>query len=49
MLDRYDAGILPFVPTNPTEILRAQLGILDAYVHILRERARVEKIDLEVK
>ena len=47
MLKRYDAGTLPFVPTNPIEILRTQKGILAAYVHLLRERARIEGVELE--
>ena len=48
MLRKYDEGTLSFVPITPIEILRAQKGILAAYVHLLRERARVEEIDLEV-
>lgn len=47
MLERYDEGILPFTPDCPIELLRAQKEILAAYVHILRERARIEGIDVD--
>ena len=47
MLKRYDEGTLPFVPTTPIELFRAQKGILAAYVHILRERARIEGVDID--
>jgi len=49
MLRRYDEGTLPFTPDCPIELLRTQKGILAAYVHLLRERARIEGVDLEVK
>ena len=47
MLKKYDAGTLPFTPSCPVEILRAQKGVLAAYVHLLRERARIENIGLD--
>ena len=47
MLKKYDEGTLPFAPVSSIEILKAQKGILAAYVHILRERARIEGVELE--
>ncbi len=48
MLRKYEEGTLPFTPDCSIELLRTQKGILAAYVHILRERAHIENIDLGV-
>ena len=47
MLKKYDEGTLPFTPDCPIELLRAQKEILAAYVHTLRERARIEGVDID--
>lgn len=47
MLKKYDEGTLPFTPTCSIELFRTQKEILGAYVHILRERARIEGIGID--
>lgn len=46
MLDKYEAGTLPFTPNCSLELLAAQHALMQAYLNILKERAAVEKIEL---
>lgn len=46
MLNDWTAGNLSFTPTNPREILEAQLGVMKAYLDILEARAKIEDIKL---
>ena len=48
ILDKYDAGMLDFMPQTPIGLLRAQLSIMCAYMAILEERAEFEDIDLSI-
>lgn len=46
MLDKYEAGTLEFTPKCSIEILTAQHEFMKAYLHILKERADIEGIEL---
>lgn len=51
MLDKYKDGTLGFTPKCSSakmrfELLDAQCGIMKAYLHILKERASIEDIEL---
>jgi hypothetical protein len=46
MLDKYEAGTLEFTPKCSIEILTAQHEFMKAYLHILKERAGIEGIEL---
>jgi hypothetical protein len=45
MLDNWDN--LNFVPKCSKEILETQFNIMSAYLSILKERSKIENIDLE--
>ena len=46
MLMKREAGKLDFEPTCPIKILYAQASIMDEYLDILKERARIEGVCL---
>lgn len=46
MLDRLAHGKLDFKPTCPGDLLEAQLNAMKAYHYFLRERAKLEGIEL---
>jgi len=46
MLERLDAGTLPFTPDTPKDMLEGQLTAMTEYLRILGERARIENVDL---
>lgn len=46
VLDKYDRGTLEFTPTCGIEILTIQYESMKAYLCTLKERARIEKIEL---
>ena len=46
MLDKYEARTLEFTPKCGIEILTAQHEFMKAYLHILKERADIEGIEL---
>ena len=46
MIDRYIAGELNFEPTCSLELLQSQVAAMDTYALILKERARLENVDL---
>ena len=45
MLVKYDAGTLPFKPTN-ISLLREQAAAMGRYLYLLEERAELEQIEL---
>ena len=45
MISQYDAGVLNFEPAN-INLLREQAAIMEKYLYILEERAKLEKIRL---
>ena len=49
MLFDYKYGRLDFVPACSYELLDTQHSIMMAYIEILRERARIEGIDLSME
>lgn len=44
MFDNWDN--LSFTPTCPKELYKVQLGLMDGYLRLLEERAKLEKVDL---
>lgn len=46
MLDKWGQGELKFEPKCSFYILSTQMAIMSAYILILRERARIENIEL---
>lgn len=46
MLQKYEHGLLDFKLTCSPNLLYAQLSVMSAYMHILEERAKIEKIVL---
>lgn len=48
MLQKYKLGTLTFKPSCPYELLYTQLIHMNAYLDVLKERARIENIVLTV-
>lgn len=48
MIEKWDAKTLDFVPSCPREIYDKQLKHMREYIEILEERAKIEKVDLDV-
>ena len=46
MIDKYEAGTLPFTPNCPLCLLRMQADIMRKYLDILEIRGKIEKINL---
>lgn len=46
MLDKWKNGTLDFEPMCPFHLLRKQLLVMDEYLEVLEERAKIEGIDL---
>lgn len=46
IIDRYNKGILDFVPSCPISVLENQKDSMQKYVDILLERASIEGIEL---
>lgn len=46
MLSKYEDGTLEFIPKCSIEILAAQRGYMEAYLHVLKKRAVIEGIEL---
>lgn len=46
MLEKYEAGTLPFTPDCPIELLTRQAEVMTEYKEILVKRAGYESIDL---
>ena len=46
MIEKYELGTLPFKPNCSIELLAAQAQLMEAYLHVLKERARIEKVEL---
>lgn len=46
MLERWENGELDFEPSCPFDLLQSQLFIMSAYLNILKQRAKIESIDL---
>lgn len=47
LLDKYEHNELDFQLSCPVYMLRSQLFAMKQYVHILKERAKIEKVDLK--
>lgn len=48
MLKKYNNGTLDFKPTCPIDVLDEQLAVMDNLLQVLRLRASIEHIDLDV-
>lgn len=48
MIEKYELKQLNFTPKCPIELLKSQLSIMERYIAILQERAKIENIDLEM-
>lgn len=48
MLAKWAAGKLDFIPTCSYGLLEAQLNTMKTYLYLLRERACIEGIELDV-
>ena len=48
MLSKWAAGKLDFQPTCPCNLLEAQLNLMKTYFYLLKERAKIEGIELNV-
>lgn len=48
MIDKYELKQLNFTPKCPIDMLKTQLAIMERYITILQERAKIENIDLEM-
>lgn len=46
MLDKWKNGVLEFEPNCPFHLLQKQLLVMDEYLEVLEERAKIEGIDL---
>lgn len=46
MLDKWKNGTLEFEPKCPFHLLQKQLLVMDEYLEVLEERAKIEGIDL---
>ena len=46
MLEQWDKGTLPFVPTCPRELYDEQIAAMGAYLKILKKRADLEAVDV---
>lgn len=46
MLDKWEKGELPFVPTCPRSLLERQLSAMNNYIGALKHRAKLEDIQL---
>lgn len=47
MIEKYKNGNLSFEPTCPISILEKQEKIMKEYIHTLRERAKIENVELD--
>ena len=47
MLEKYQAGTLDFTPNCSYDLLHEQLVYMRQYLRVLRERAQIEKLDVE--
>lgn len=48
MLEKWDKGELPFIPTCPRSTYNMQVRAMADYIAVLEARAVMEKVDLEV-
>ena len=48
MILKYDRGVLDFDPICPISILRHQAWAMELYMNTLKDRAKLEGIDLNV-
>jgi hypothetical protein len=48
MIDKYELKQLNFTPKCPIDMLKSQLAIMERYITILQDRAKIENIDLEM-
>ncbi|MDE7094732.1 MAG: hypothetical protein K2O52_07455 [Oscillospiraceae bacterium] len=46
MLEKYKAGTLAFTPNSSYELLYEQLVYMKNYIKVLKERAKLENIEL---
>ena len=49
LITRWEEGTLPFDPTCPIWLLLRQETRMEAYLEVLEQRAKIEKINLEEK
>lgn len=47
MLDKWKNGTLEFEPKCPFHLLQKQLLVMDEYLEVLEERAKIEGVDLK--
>lgn len=48
MCDNWDAGVLAFTPTCPRVFYNDQLKYMKGYLDILAERAKMERVTLDI-
>ena len=46
MLSKYRAGTLDFEPKCPETLLDYQLSVMEKYLFVLEERAKIEEVEL---
>ncbi len=46
MINQYTRGTLPYNPASTVELLSVQYYIMQSYLRVLEERARLEGIDI---
>ena len=46
MLVKWDAGKLGFTPTCSRDLYTFQLYVMDGYLHVLGQRAKLERVEL---
>ncbi|MGL5383045.1 MAG: crAss001_48 related protein [Culicoidibacterales bacterium] len=46
MLVKYHGEMLPFTPKCPIELLEEQVVVMDKYLDILEQRAKIEGVEL---
>lgn len=47
MVQKWDNGVLNFVPECPRNVLIYQLALMNAYLDVLKMRADIERIDID--
>ena len=46
MIRKYEAGTLEFEPKCPETLLDYQLSVMEKYLFVLEERAKIEEVEL---
>ena len=49
MIEKHEAGVLPFTPSCPIDLLKEQAGVMLRYLQLLEERAEMENVNLHIR